>query len=63
MTVAQVRELQKYLASLSVWMIQDNLDGIGMDGDDVTIHTHHGVDHYTDRIKPDGNIVLCEDKD
>lgn len=62
MTVAQVRKLQDYLASLTEWMIQDNLDGIGMDGEDVTIHTHHSVDSYVDRIKPDGSYELAEDK-
>lgn len=60
MTVAQVRELQKYLDSLSEYMITDNLDAINTDNGDVCIHTHHSVNSYVDRIKPDGTIVLYE---
>lgn len=62
MTVAQARELQKYLASLSDMMITDNLDAINTDHGDIVIHTHHSVDHYQDRIKPNGRIELDEDK-
>ena len=62
MTVAQVRELRKYLNGLSEWGIRDNLDAINTDSEgNVTIHTHHSTDTYVDTIKPDGTIIYHEE--
>ena len=63
MTVQQARYLQEYLRSLSDLMITDNLDGINMEGEDLIITTHHSVDTYHDRVKPDGTVILDEDND